>query len=151
MRLAGAYAELGQFDAALAESETVVELAAGSPFALIGMANNLAMAGRHAEAESLVEEILALARTEYVSPFAMAQPHLRLGRSTVRSSGWSAPTRSGRTGWSPGGRTRAGAGPLRPAVPRPAQARRPRPVTGRRSLAADARHPLLVPPTRRLP
>jgi eukaryotic-like serine/threonine-protein kinase len=74
-RLAGAYAELGQYDAA----ESVVALTAGKAD-LVGLANIHAMAGRHREAEHVLEEVVTLARTEYVSPFAMAQPYLRLGQ-----------------------------------------------------------------------
>jgi eukaryotic-like serine/threonine-protein kinase len=80
MRLAGAYAELGQFDAARAEAEAVVALTGGKAFGLVGLVSVHAMAGRHREAERLLEEILRLIRTEYVPPFAMAQPYIRLGR-----------------------------------------------------------------------
>jgi eukaryotic-like serine/threonine-protein kinase len=80
MRLAGAYAELGDFDAALAETETLIGLTGRRPFSLAGLANIHAMAGRHRDAERVLEEILALARTEYVSPFGMAQPYIRLGQ-----------------------------------------------------------------------
>jgi eukaryotic-like serine/threonine-protein kinase len=79
MRLAGGYAELGDFDAARAETETLMGLTGRRPYSLVGLANINAMAGRHREAESVLREILTLARTEYVSPFAMAQPYLRMG------------------------------------------------------------------------
>jgi eukaryotic-like serine/threonine-protein kinase len=80
MRLAGAYAELGDFEAALAESDTLIALTGRTPSRLVGLANIYAMAGRHGEAERVLQEVLALARTEYVSPFAMAQPYLRTGQ-----------------------------------------------------------------------
>jgi eukaryotic-like serine/threonine-protein kinase len=80
MRLAGASAKLGQYDAARAEAEAVVALTGGKAFALVGLASIHAMAGRHREAEHVLEEVVTLARTEYVSPFAMAQPYLRLGQ-----------------------------------------------------------------------
>jgi eukaryotic-like serine/threonine-protein kinase len=77
-RLAGAYAELGRYDAARAQAEAVALIDGRSD--LVGLANLHAMAGRRVEAERVLQEVVALERTEYVSPFAMAQPYLRLGQ-----------------------------------------------------------------------
>ncbi len=78
-RLASAYAEVGQFDAAVAHAETVARLTGRSPASLIGLASVYAQAGRRREAERLVADVARLARTQYVSPYSMAQAHLRLG------------------------------------------------------------------------
>jgi eukaryotic-like serine/threonine-protein kinase len=79
MRLAGAYAGARRFDAALAESDTVGRLTGRHQSASIGAANIYALAGQRSESERLLREIVARARTEYVPPFALAQPYLLLG------------------------------------------------------------------------
>jgi TolB-like protein/tetratricopeptide (TPR) repeat protein len=79
MRLAVAHANLGQFDAALAQNETVSRLRGPGAPDLIGAANIYAMAGRRDEARQVLDECLALAGTGYVPPFGLAQPYALLG------------------------------------------------------------------------
>ncbi len=78
-RLASAYAETGQFDPAFASAEGVVRLTRRNPPSVIALANLNAVAGRRREAERLMRELVARARTEYVSPFALSQLYIRLG------------------------------------------------------------------------
>jgi tetratricopeptide (TPR) repeat protein len=80
-RLAGAYAAIGQFDAAIAEEETVVRLARHSAPSLVGLAIRYADGGRPGEAEALLPRILAAARTQYIPPFALAQVYAKLGNA----------------------------------------------------------------------
>ena len=79
MRLAGAYVGLGQFDAALAENETVSRLRGPNALDLIGAANIYAMAGRRHEARQALDEFLARAGTGYVPPWGLAKLYLVLG------------------------------------------------------------------------
>jgi TolB-like protein/Tfp pilus assembly protein PilF len=79
MRLADLYAGLGQFEAALSESETATRLIGRSPSSLIGTVLIYAMAGRHREARRVLDEVLARAGTGYLPPFALAQPYVVLG------------------------------------------------------------------------
>jgi TolB-like protein/tetratricopeptide (TPR) repeat protein len=79
MRLAAAHANLGQFDAALAQNEIVSRLRGPDAPDLIGAANIYAMAGRRHEARQVLDEFLTLAGTGYVPPFGLAQPYALLG------------------------------------------------------------------------
>jgi serine/threonine protein kinase/tetratricopeptide (TPR) repeat protein len=79
MRLSGAYAQLGQFDLATAESETVGRLTARQPASLIGLAVVHAMAGRRREALRVLDQVFTLAGNGYLPAFALAQPYALLG------------------------------------------------------------------------
>ena len=77
MRMSGALADTGRFDAAVGYARRLVDLRR-TPSALTTLANVLATAGRRAEAHVLLRELLDMAQHEYVPPGAVAGLYLRL-------------------------------------------------------------------------
>jgi serine/threonine-protein kinase len=77
--LAIAYGQMKRFDDAIAEARKACELSGRNAPTLgtLGMAYGLA--GRRAEAEALLEQLIARSRTDYVSPFGMAMLYSGLG------------------------------------------------------------------------
>ena len=77
-RLANAYAALSRFDEAIAQTERAVALTGRSPSTLASLSDIYAQAGRRSEARALLGELTDMARTRYVSPYAMAELCARL-------------------------------------------------------------------------
>ena len=78
-RLGQAYASMGRFDAAIAESEPAREAGTLTPSGLAGLAQLYAAVGRTAEARRILDELLALARRQYVPPGAIGNVYVALG------------------------------------------------------------------------
>jgi len=78
-RLGNAYRQLGRFDEAIREAEVAVTLTQRSPSSLSWLATASAQAGRRADAEALLVELLALAANRYVSPISVAMACFSLG------------------------------------------------------------------------
>ena len=78
-RLATAYAGRGRFDDAIAQIMTAVRLSESNPSTLGGLGQIYAKAGRTTEARQILNDLLALARTRYVSPGVIASLYIELG------------------------------------------------------------------------
>lgn len=77
--LATAYANDKRFDEAVATSEKAVVLSSRTPSTLGLMGMCYGLAGRKAEANKVLDELLELNRRRYVTPVAMAQIYIGLG------------------------------------------------------------------------
>lgn len=77
--LAIAYANDKRFDEAVATSEKAVVLSSRTPSALGAMGMCYGLAGRKAEANKVLDELLELNRRRYVTPVALAQIYIGLG------------------------------------------------------------------------
>lgn len=78
-RLAGELAEIGRFDEAIAETRKVVEMTSRSPSTLAGLAQVYADAGRRTEAVTMLDGLLKLSGSQYVSPVSIYAIYFRLG------------------------------------------------------------------------
>jgi TolB-like protein/Tfp pilus assembly protein PilF len=78
-RLAIAYGGSGRLDEAIAEMLTVVRLTESNPSSLGGLGQIYARVGRTVEARRILNDLLVLARTRYVSPGVMASLFIELG------------------------------------------------------------------------
>lgn len=74
-----AYEQKGQFDHAIDELRKAVDLSHGTPMMVSALANAYARAGNRAEAEKLLAQLNAEARTHYVSPYYFAIVYAGLG------------------------------------------------------------------------
>ena len=70
---------MGQLDQAIAEGEKGVKLSAGSPLMSAALAQTLAIAGEHAKAIQILDDLINLAKQKYVSPYFFAGIHVGLG------------------------------------------------------------------------
>ena len=77
--LAIAYANNKQFDEAIATSEKGVDLSSRTPSMLGVMGMCYGLAGRKAEANKVLDELLELDRRRYVTPVALVQVYIGLG------------------------------------------------------------------------
>lgn len=77
--LAIAYANKGRFDEAIATSERAVVLSSRAPGALGVLGMCYGLAGRKAEANKVLAELLELNRHRYVTPVALVQVYIGLG------------------------------------------------------------------------
>ena len=75
------FRKLGRFEQAVAEGEKGVQLSSGSPLMKAALAHTLAAAGRRDAAVQISEELSALAKKKYVSPYFFAGIHAGLGDS----------------------------------------------------------------------
>jgi eukaryotic-like serine/threonine-protein kinase len=78
-RLGDAYLSLGRFDEAIKEVETAATLTQRSPSSLTWLAIAYAQAGRRADAEAQLAELLKLASRRYVSPVRISEVYFTLG------------------------------------------------------------------------
>jgi serine/threonine-protein kinase len=78
-RLGSELAVIGRFDEAIAEMRKVVEMTRRSPSSLAFLAQSYASAGRRTEASDLINELLSLSRTTYVSPVSLYGVYFMLG------------------------------------------------------------------------
>jgi TolB-like protein/DNA-binding winged helix-turn-helix (wHTH) protein len=78
MVLGQAYEQKGAYPQAIAELEKAVSLSHNSPPMLGALGHAYAMAGRKPEAEQLLLRMIALGRTQYVSPFYVALVYVAL-------------------------------------------------------------------------
>jgi tetratricopeptide (TPR) repeat protein len=81
-RLAGAYRQVGQLDAALAECEKVIAISGRNPTSLLPLASTYARSGRKPEAEKILKELAVLKDSRHVSSYAMASIYAALGNKT---------------------------------------------------------------------
>jgi serine/threonine-protein kinase len=79
MRLGAELANIGQFDEAIREHQQVVEMTRRGPFGLASLAQTYAKAGRRAEADAIVRELLDVSHRQYVSPVNMYLIYFLLG------------------------------------------------------------------------
>ncbi len=70
--------QLGDFDRAIAEFKRAAELSPTNSIMLGGLGHVLAMAGRRSEAQKLLDELTALSKEKYVSPYYLALIHAGL-------------------------------------------------------------------------
>ena len=73
----------GDYDEAVRAMQKATEIAGPAPIFLGGLAHVLALAGRPAEAEQLVEQLHAAARQRYVSPYSFFVAHQGLGQNDL--------------------------------------------------------------------
>jgi tetratricopeptide (TPR) repeat protein len=78
-RLAHELAVIGRFDEGIAEALKVVEMTRRSASSVAGLAQVYARAGRRREALALLDELLELSRTQYVSPVGVYGTYFFLG------------------------------------------------------------------------
>ena len=71
--------KMGHYDLAISEGEKGVKLSGGSPLITAALAATLATARRTSEATQLLNELSALAKQKYVSPYFFAGIHIGLG------------------------------------------------------------------------
>jgi eukaryotic-like serine/threonine-protein kinase len=80
-RMAATLADLSEFDAAIPVAERVAAVSGRGTWSLLGLAQIYARAGRRADAEALLAEVIATRRAGYVPPMAIAFLHGRLGNA----------------------------------------------------------------------
>jgi len=73
--------EMGRHAQALELLERMMTLSGGSPLARASLARGLALAGRPAEARTLLTELIEESSTQYVSPLLIALVHSALGEA----------------------------------------------------------------------
>ena len=78
-RMGLAYEGAGDYDRAIREFRRAHELSGKGPLAAASLGYALGMSGARAEATALLEELVALAATRYVSAASIADVHLGLG------------------------------------------------------------------------
>jgi eukaryotic-like serine/threonine-protein kinase len=77
--LAQAYAQTGKFKEAVTESKKALHLAGGELSFLAGfLGHALAVAGKKAEAQEVLRELIGLSKVEYAEPFGIAAIHAGL-------------------------------------------------------------------------
>ena len=77
-RLGTELAQAGRFDEALAEQQKVMELTRRSPYSLAGLAETYAASGRRADAVVVLNELLTLSQSQYVTPFSVSRVYFAL-------------------------------------------------------------------------
>lgn len=77
--LALEYGQMKKFEDAIAEARKACELSGRNAITLGTLAMAYGLAGRRADAEAILEQLMARNRTDYVSPFAMAVAYSGLG------------------------------------------------------------------------
>ena len=75
---AHAYEQKGMFDQAISELQAGMRLSNDSPFALAKLGHGYALAGRCEEAKAVLNQLHAVARERYVSPYDIAMVHVGL-------------------------------------------------------------------------
>jgi eukaryotic-like serine/threonine-protein kinase len=70
---------VGRFDEAIAEARRGVELVPENPMYLTVLAAALAAAGKTAEAQEILDEIMQISKEKYVSPYMLAIVHICFG------------------------------------------------------------------------
>jgi DNA-binding winged helix-turn-helix (wHTH) protein/tetratricopeptide (TPR) repeat protein len=75
-----AYAQRGDYRQAIAAQERAVELTGGSPLMKTALARYLALGGQVPRARALLDELTALAKTRYISPYRLATILSALGQ-----------------------------------------------------------------------
>jgi serine/threonine protein kinase/tetratricopeptide (TPR) repeat protein len=78
-RLGSELSVLRRFDEAIAETQKVVELTGRSPSSLAWLAQSYARAGRRSDAIAILNELINLSRTRYVSPVGIYAAYFFLG------------------------------------------------------------------------
>ncbi len=73
------YVQVGQTDQGLAELKTAADLSGNSPLYLAQVAVAYASAGKKTEALQIVDQLQLISRTQYVSPYGLAQIYAALG------------------------------------------------------------------------
>jgi len=91
------YERQGRYDRAVEEYERSVALSNGNPAQVASLAHAYAMAGRRAQAEQLLANLLALS-TSYVSPFKIGLIYAGLG-DVDRAFEWLERAYEIRDGW----------------------------------------------------
>jgi tetratricopeptide (TPR) repeat protein len=79
IRLIGVLERTGRLDAAVREAQIAVRLTGESPSSVASLGEVYAMAGRHAEAQALLDRLLAESKRRYVSPASIAGLYEQLG------------------------------------------------------------------------
>jgi serine/threonine protein kinase/tetratricopeptide (TPR) repeat protein len=78
--LAQACLQTGKFEEAIAESKKALQLAGGGPSCLAGfLGHALAVAGRKAEADEILQELIGLSKITYAEPYGIAAIYVALG------------------------------------------------------------------------
>jgi TolB-like protein/DNA-binding winged helix-turn-helix (wHTH) protein/Flp pilus assembly protein TadD len=80
-KLGAAYQHKGDLRQAIAELEKAVEFSRRGPLYVAALANAYAAAGRRADAEKLLAELVRRSAHEYVTPYDMAVVEVGLGRN----------------------------------------------------------------------
>lgn len=78
-RMGLAYEGAGDYNGAVREFRRAGELSGGSPLVSSSLAHALGMAGAHAEARAILDQLLDLSRSRYVSAASIADVYLGLG------------------------------------------------------------------------
>ncbi len=81
--LAAAFAIQGRYEEAIAEYKKAITLSGGSTRDRAPLAHTNSMSGRRAEAQKVLEELKALSKEKYVSPYAMALIYTGLGEKDL--------------------------------------------------------------------
>jgi eukaryotic-like serine/threonine-protein kinase len=77
LHLGSVFLEQGRYDAAMAEIRKAAAM--GGPMPTVSLARAYALAGRRAEAEATVQELLAQSKQRFVPPYALALLFVTLG------------------------------------------------------------------------
>jgi TolB-like protein/DNA-binding winged helix-turn-helix (wHTH) protein/Tfp pilus assembly protein PilF len=83
LNLGQAYEQKGQFSLATEELQKALELSHSSPLTLSALAHAEALSGNHAGANKLLQQLEALSKKQYVSPYYVAIVYLGLGKHEV--------------------------------------------------------------------
>jgi TolB-like protein len=71
--------EMGRYEPAIAEGEKGVQLSGGSPLMNAALAQTFAVAGKRKKAIQILDDLTALAKRKYVTPYFLAGIHIGLG------------------------------------------------------------------------
>jgi tetratricopeptide (TPR) repeat protein len=78
-QLGGILEQMGRYEEAIEAFETAKVVSGSATYSLTALAHTFALSGRREEAIRMLEELAAVAKRKYVSPYSLAAVHVALG------------------------------------------------------------------------